>query len=175
MTTSNQSGLSLRNKERSVKEYANKFKAILFLSIILCFTLTINAQNTNTYQELDKYKSSWMQDHNLNDLNPEQYEQMKSEWELSKKIVRPYKLEQNEPVDPIRQKKYENWKGKNIPSGFPTYDLTGDKAVDDANYDAKKQLWIEKYPNLYHQMINSENKEMTEAEKNERERVLNQK
>ena len=175
MTTSNLKNLSC-NKERFKKECAVKFKALLFMTSILCFTITINAQEANSIQELDKYKATWMQDHNLNELTPEQYELMKSEWELSKKQVRTYKLEDNEPADPARQQKYENWKGKNVPSGYPTYDMTGDKLADDANYDAKKQQWIDKYPKLYQQMINSNNnKEMTEAERREREQVLNQK
>ena len=174
MTTSNLRGLSLKNKERSSGEYASKFKVLLFLSTFLCFTITINAQEANSLQELENYKSTWMQDHNLNDLTPEQYELMKSEWELSKKQVRTYKLEENEPADPARQQQYENWKGKNVPSGFPTYEMTGDKLADDANYDAKKQQWIDKYPKLYQQMIN-ESKEMTEVEKKEREQVLKQK
>ena len=174
MTTSNLKNLSCY-KERFEKEYAVKFKALLFMTSILCFTVTINAQEANTFQELEKYKATWMQDQNLNELSPEQYELMKSEWELSKKQIRTYKLDANEPIDPVRQKQYENWKGKNVTSGFPTYEMTGDKSADDANYDAKKQQWIDKYPKLYQQMINSNNKEMTEAERREREQVLNQK
>ena len=157
------------------EDYVNKFKTLLLFSTFLCFSITYNAQEANSIQELDKYKATWMQDHNLNDLNTEQYELMKSEWELSKKQVRSYQLEENEPADPARQQQYENWKGKNVPSGFPSYEMTGDQSADDANYDAKKQQWIDKYPKLYQQMINSNNKEMTEAERKEREEVLKQK
>ena len=172
-TTSNYSLPSI-NIEGAKKNAVYKSKTLLLFLIFLNFTISNNAQEANSIQELDKYKATWMQDHNLNELTPEQYELMKSEWELSKKQVRSYKLEDNEPADPARQQKYENWKGKNVPSGYPTYDMTGDKLADDANYDAKKQQWIDKYPKLYQQMINS-NKEMTEAEKREREQVLNQK
>ena len=174
MTTSNLRSLSKR-KERFKKEFALKFKAILFLTSLLCFTVTVSAQEADSFQDLEKYKATWMQDHNVNELTPEQYELMKSEWELSKKYARSYKREENEPANPERQKQYENWRGKNVPSGFPTYEITGDKLADDAIYEAKKQQWIDKYPKLYQQMISGENKEMTEAERKEREQVLNQK
>jgi len=173
-TTSNYS-LSSINIEGTKKNAVYKSKTLLLFLIFLSFTISNNAQEANSIQELDKYKATWMQDHNLNELNPEQYELMKSEWLLSKKMVRSYQLEENEPADPARQQQYEKWKGKNVPSGYPTYELTGDKSADDANYDAKKQQWIDKYPKLYQQMINSNNKEMTEAERREREQVLNQK
>ena len=173
MTTSNLRGPSIKI-EGTKKDAVYKLKTLLLFSTFLCFTIAISAQSSNSSQELETYKTTWKKDHNLNDLTPEQYEQMKSEWEISKKQVRTYKFEKNEPADPARQQQYENWKGKNVPSGFPTYDLTDNKSADDANYDAKKQQWIEKYPKLYQQMIN-ESKEMTEAEKMEREQVLKQK
>ena len=122
-TTSNYS-LSSINIEGTKKNAVYKPKTLLFFLIFLSFTITNNAQEANSIQELDKYKATWMQDHNLNELNPEQYELMKSEWELSKKQVRTYKLEDNEPADPARQQKYENWKGKNVPSGFLSVRIT---------------------------------------------------
>jgi hypothetical protein len=172
-TTSNLGGPPI-HIEGPRKQTVYKIKTFLLFSTFLCFTIAVSAQSSNSSQELENYKTTWMKDHNVNDLSPEQYEQMKNEWYVSKKQVRSYQIEDGEPVDPVRQKQYENWKGKNFPTGFPSYDLTGDKEKDDAIYDAKKQQWITKYPERYQQMVN-ESKEMTEAEKKERTQVLNQK
>jgi len=145
-----------------------------FVTAILLFSFAVNAQvnNDKSAADLENFKSSWMAKHQLQSLNSKQYEQMKSEWsQTSNEPQRVRILEPGEPKSPEREKLLDDWQGESFPSGFPVMEKTGNPKKDQAVYDAKKQIWIEKNPELYKKMT-SANPIMTEQERAERKEVL---
>ncbi|MBN2682973.1 MAG: hypothetical protein JXR58_10730 [Bacteroidales bacterium] len=52
-----------------------------------------------------------------------------------------------------------------LPADFPIYENTGNQQLDEANYQAKKQQWIEQNPERYKAMFPK--KEQSEAAKRE--------
>jgi hypothetical protein len=145
-----------------------------FVTAILLFSCAVNAQVNNDKRaaDLENFKSTWMAKHQLQSLNSKQYEQMKSEWSQTNNDPQRVRiLEPGEPKSPEREKQLKNWQGENFPSGFPVMEKTGNPKKDQAVYDAKKQAWIEKNPELYKKMT-SANPIMTEQERAERQGVL---
>ena len=142
----------------------SKFKSVLFLLSFLSFGFHLIGQNNGSIQDLEQFKSQWMTENNVQSLTPDQYAQMKSEWSETSDPIRQFKSEPNEPLNPQRVQQFKNWQGPNFASGFPVYEITGDAERDQQTYDAKKQLWINKFPALYQKMIPDDGLTVSERE-----------
>ncbi len=143
-----------------------KVKSVLFLLTFLSFGFNLIGQNSGAAQDLEQFKSTWMTEHNVQSLTPDQYAQMKTDFYQSSvgavEPIRQFRTEANEPQERIDALK--NWQGANFASGFPVKKLTGDAEMDNEIYQAEKQLWINKYPALYEKMTPDDGLSVSERE-----------
>lgn len=114
-------------------------------------------------QSLEAYQATWKKSHNVTEMTPAHYEQMKSDWVQSKtseKRITRAEIEAQETV----MKTTQILESRGLPEGFPVKQNTGDLATDAAAYKAAKDLWIQNNPELYKQMLTTNKATATERE-----------
>ncbi|NQZ36743.1 MAG: hypothetical protein HRT58_13820 [Crocinitomicaceae bacterium] len=119
----------------------------------------VSAQVDNT-QDFEAFQADWKKSHNMVEINPAQYEQMKTDW---------YQLKStNERATEIA---YEA-QFRGLPADFPFKKDTGNAVADEDAYQLEKALWIENNKELYEQMM-SKTVAPTKEQLEERRQVLN--
>ena len=152
-----------------------KVKSVLFLFTFLSFGFNLIGQNSGNAQDLEQFKSTWMTEHSVQSLTPDQYAQMKTDFYQSSvgavEPIRQFKVESNGfksksngPEAELRVNELNKWRGENFASGFPVKEITGDAEMDNQIYQAKKQDWINKYPALYEKMTPDDGLSISERE-----------
>ena len=120
----------------------------------------VSAQVDNA-QDFEAYQAGWKKSHNVTEMTPAIYEQMKIDW-VQSFIV--------EPEDRLNGAASAESLG--LPSDFPTKKYTGNATADEDAYQLEKALWIENNQERYNQMMATP-KPPTKAQLEERRQVLN--
>lgn len=146
-------------------------RTILVGACMFALISGVSAQ-TSSFQEFEAYQTKWKQSHNVTEMTPALYEQMKNEWvestttksddhvmreeskarEVAKESETRLTREQSEAKE-AAMKAAQIAESRGLPADFPVKKNTGNPEADAAAYNAAKNLWIQNNPERYQQMI----------------------
>ena len=145
-------------------------RTLLLGASMFALTFGLSAQVDNS-AALATYEVEWTVLHNVTQMTPALYEQMKTEWvqSLSSEPVRV--SEAASAAQELELKKAEINLSRGLPADFPFKMNTGNAQADEAAFQQEKALWIQNNPGVYNQMISTSSP--TAAQLEERNQVLN--
>lgn len=111
-------------------------------------------------QDFESYQDNWKKSHNVVEISPAQYEQMKTDWYNSN------------TTDERAEALAADAATRGLPADFPFKKNTGNPIADEDAYQLEKALWIENNKELYDQLT-SKPVPPTKEQLEERRQVLN--
>lgn len=122
-------------------------------------------------QDLESYQDNWKKSHNVVEMSPAQYEQMKNDW-----IQQTAQEERANATQTDLEKRASEAAAKaqlrGLPADFPYKKNTGNAEADEDAYQLEKALWIENNREAYDAMTTKPTPP-TKEQLEERRQVLN--